>query len=681
MLTLRERLCLLALVLVAFVAVAMQNKLEGGRVLDSKLHHLGDDNITYWPEVSPEPEGTRLDVRFDATKNEKDFTLSLTCWDVNDPSFIEVNGKRVAEIKPTQNRREDFVRIPAGTLKNGQNVISFVPGRETDDLVVGQLVLYPKPYRELMRLNPVTVSVTDARTGKPIPSRLAITNPKGELVEIFNAPTNRTALRKGVLYTAGTETTIQLPEGEYLIHATRGMEWSRDSRAISVGHGKSPHVKLKLRHEVDTRGFVAADTHIHTLTFSGHGDASVEERMITLAGEGVELAVATDHNHHTDYRPYQEKLRLNDYFTPVTGNEVSTPAGHFNAFPMDPKGEVPPFRGLTEWVAVVDGIRAKGGKVIILNHPRWPNRETNTFLRNELNRLTGERGSGMAVTFDAMELVNSCVSETNSTYLLTDWFALLNHGETIKAVGTSDSHSVNDPVGGGRTYVRSSTDNPAKINVDEMCKNILAGDCSVSEGIFLDVSVNGRFTMGQVAPVKGRSVKIKARVAAPSWVTPRRVVVYLNGREMSSQSLNPRKGKSFDQTLTFNLPAPSHDAHLVCAVFGDDPAVPGWRTSNPFSLAVNNPVFLDANGDGVYSSPRETAARLLATIPNPDEQWQLLGRVDDAIAAQMLAQLQKTLNGAARLRLEQRLEKEAQTRGLFREYLNALQIKASATGG
>jgi hypothetical protein len=37
---------------------------------------------------------------------------------------------------------------------------------------------------------------------------------------------------------------------------------------------------------------------------------------------GCGTAIATDHNHNTDYRAYQERMLVTDYFTPVTGNEV-----------------------------------------------------------------------------------------------------------------------------------------------------------------------------------------------------------------------------------------------------------------------------------------------------------------------------------------------------------------------
>ena len=69
---------------------------------------------------------------------------------------------------------------------------------------------------------------------------------------------------------------------------------------------------------------VACDTHVHTFTYSGHGDATLNERLVTVAGEGIELPIATDHNLHINYAPLVNQLGLNKYYTPVIGNEVTT---------------------------------------------------------------------------------------------------------------------------------------------------------------------------------------------------------------------------------------------------------------------------------------------------------------------------------------------------------------------
>ena len=46
--------------------------------------------------------------------------------------------------------------------------------------------------------------------------------------------------------------------------------------------------------------------------------------MLTLAGEAIELPIATDHNKHIDYTDLAIELGVRKYFTPVIGNEVTT---------------------------------------------------------------------------------------------------------------------------------------------------------------------------------------------------------------------------------------------------------------------------------------------------------------------------------------------------------------------
>src|SRR6187399_2787519 len=125
-----------------------------------------------------------------------------------------------------------------------------------------------------------------------------------------------------------------LSAGRYTILAGRGFEYSLAQAEVTTQAGETSTVSLSIRREVPTDGYVACDTHVHTLTHSGHGDATIEERMITLAGEGIELPIATDHNVHVDYEPIARKLDVRRCFTPVVGNEVTTSRGHFNVFPV-----------------------------------------------------------------------------------------------------------------------------------------------------------------------------------------------------------------------------------------------------------------------------------------------------------------------------------------------------------
>ena len=158
--------------------------------------------------------------------------------------------------------------------------------------------------------------------------------------------------------------------GRYTLYASRGFEYSIKKINLEVNGNATRKVQLKIRREVPTPGLVSVDSHIHTLTRSGHGDSSEEERMHTIAGEGIELAIATDHNHHADYLPVQKNTGTTSFFTSVIGNEVTTETGHFNAFPILPDSSVPDYK-LGDWTKLMASIRATPGvRVIVLNHPR-----------------------------------------------------------------------------------------------------------------------------------------------------------------------------------------------------------------------------------------------------------------------------------------------------------------------
>jgi hypothetical protein len=646
------------------------------QIIDSQTHHLGSKVMKNWAQ--PDPQGNRLETVFEASANPREMVLQIEQRHVTDRWAVEINGRQIAELKRRAENAQ-FYPIPPETLTDGTNIIAITSKNPRNDILVGPIHLRDQTLRECLNLRPITVFVSDARTGKPIPGRVTITNSKDERVEIFYGEAGDTAVRMGVIYTRGTATHLELPEGDYVFHATRGMEWGRDSKAVSVTGNDPARVQLSIQPEVDTTGFIAADTHIHTLTFSGHGDSNVEERMLTLAGEGVELAIATDHNHNTDYRPYQSRMALNEFFTAVTGNEVTTSIGHMNAFPLDPSDSVPDHK-LESWVKLVDGIRARGAKVVILNHPRWPAIPTSPMTRFGLNRASGEFATSVEFPFDAMELANALTLQPDPLYLFQDWFALLNHGERVAAVGSSDSHTVDDAVGQGRTYVPSATDDPAKIDVDDACQRFVAGETSVALGIFTDIRVDERFKMGQTNSLKKGSVDVRLRVAAASWVTPRRAIVFLNGQSVAEKPVPITPNRPTDVWIDFSIKAPAHDAYLVCVVLGDGASHPSWRTKETYTLAATNPIFLDADGDGRYASPRETARVLLARAGSSVEnRWAAAMKADDVISVQMISLMRQNAEGAALSQLDGQIREAALSRPLLEEYARyALPVKVES---
>ncbi|MHC5210288.1 MAG: CehA/McbA family metallohydrolase [Planctomycetota bacterium] len=625
------------------------------RTLDAVVHHLGNDPVEDWPEAPVEPAGPLYALEFEARAIDGESFLLIRQRNVDGEWPILVNGTRVGDLERHGDRRLQRYALPPGVLLDGTNVLHIENTKPGDDITLGPIHLVEASLREAYDLRPVRVHVTDADGGAPLPARLTFATPDELPAELFHAARRGVAVRPGVLVTASGQASLELPRGEYLVWATRGMEWSLGRTTLVVGDSALPGAPataaLALRREVDTTGFVAVDTHIHTLTYSGHGDATLAERIVTLAAEGVELAVATDHNHNTDYGPEQRRAGLGRRYTAITGNEVTTPVGHFNAFPLDP-ADAPPPHDLHDWVALVDGMRASGARAVVLNHPRWPEPATGPFGKSGLDPFTGRRADAAPYAFDAMELVNATVRTPDPLSLYHDWFALLNHGERIMAVGSSDSHTVGDPAGLGRTYVESRTDDPARIDVAAVCDAVAAGRSSVAQGIFVDAVIDGFWRPGRIVPVlpdrRGKpEIGLAVRVAAPGWVRPRQVRVYVNAEEVALADVpaaddSELPGPPVDVTLPFSLDPPPHDGWLVCVVTGDVLAGPFFPSINDYAVGSSNAFLLDVDRDGAYASLAATARARLAAWerrPDPTGDAALLAGLDDAAALQLLDQL------------------------------------------
>jgi len=634
-----------------------------GRWLDTGYHHLGNDVVKDWPEADPKPEAKRLDVEFESLANAGEWTLFLEQRSIDNAWRMQLNGVEFALMKAWPALAERSYAIPAGAVQAGKNVLSFVPDQPNDDVVIGKLRLVEQSLRQMFDTQPVQLLVRDAADASALPARVSFVDAAGAPVEIYYAESPRSAVRAGVIYVGDGEVALELPPGEYTSYATRGFEWSSSKVALKLERGVPARVEHTLRRELDTQGFLAADTHLHTLQFSGHGDSSALERQVTLAGEGVEFAVATDHNHQTDYAPFQAQAGLSRFYTTVVGNEVTTEVGHFNGFPLPAKGPLPAHE-LRDYVAIVDDIRAKGAQVVVLNHPRWPSYEDSPFTNEKLDLATGAFASGLRLTVDATEMINATTEQQDPLRLFRDWFALLNRGVRIFAVGTSDSHTVGDPVGQGRTYFVSASDDPANIDVAAACEAIKNGRSSIGMGIFASVVVEGSARMGDTLEVPRAAgapapvVKLRLRVQAPSWIVARKATLFVNGKAQAEREIPSVRGR-LDQQLDFELRCEtSYDRYVVCVVTGDPARGPFWPSLNPYSLAATNPVFLDVDGGG-WSSPRETAALLLERAPPQGEGLaELVAACDDeAIVVHLLDQLALRLRqaGSSPQELRQRI--------------------------
>jgi len=623
---------------------------EAAKVIEPKLVHLRNGAEQEWsdfPEASP---GGKVEIAFDALKNGTEYTLLLRQQDVKQQWNVTLNGKRLGELVKDENDMTIAFAIAPELLKDGPNQLVIEAGKSPiDDIRVGQIRLDTRPLAKVLGESTLEVSVTDRASGKLTPCRLTILDTNGSMVSFGTPSSNELAIRTGTVYSATGKATVKLPAGKYRIYAGRGFEYSLDQSEFEVQEGQTHRQALSIQREVPTPGYVACDPHIHTLTHSGHGDSTIEERMITLAGEALELAIATDHNVQIDFHPIAQKLGVRQYFTPVIGNEVTTPRGHFNIFPVNPGARTPDHKQ-TNWGLLFDDLQQTPGvKIAILNHARDLHSGVRPFGPALHNAVVGENLEGWPFRFQGMEVVNSGATQTDPLRLFHDWMGLLNHGHQVTPVGSSDSHDVaRHFVGQGRTYIRCDDRDPGQLDVEAAVNNFLQGRVMVSYGLLTELTVNEKYSSGELAAVGQDDVRLDLRVLGPHWVKADRIQLYSNGTLIRDEPV--KVNDSNDRPLgvqwtgQWSIPRPRHDVHLVAIATGPGVKGPWWRSAKPYQPTSADPgtqvigcsgaVWIDGDGDGHQTCARDSAQRLVTEFKDFGQLCTRLSDYDEATAAQ-----------------------------------------------
>ena len=635
--------------------------LAAERVLDARMHHLRSGPEREWAEFPAVAEAAELRLTFSAEANATLHTLRLSHRDVKQTWRVRLNDRELGKLPPDETPMTTFWEVPAGTLRAGDNtlLVSAIPpasGKPADDILLGDVRLIDRPRADALNDGKMSVSITDAATGQPLPGRITVVDDRGFLFTVGAESGGRLAVRPGVVYTGDGRAEFRLPAGKYTLYAGRGFEYSIDSKAIEVTAGQRQEYRLSIRREVPMPGYVNCDTHVHTWTYSRHGDATLQERLVTVAAEGLELPIATDHNLQIDIGPAAREAGLRQHFTPVVGNELTTRVGHFNVFPLNPAGPVIDHQG-RDWDQVFTAIGTSvPPRVVVFNHPRDVHAGFRPFDPARHISLSGEGLDGWQLRANAMELVNSGALQTDPWRLVHDWLGLLNAGLRIAPVGASDSHDVARSIlAHARTYIRCRDDDPGKIDAAEAVSGFAAGRVLVSFGLVADVKVNGQFAPGDLATIsKEAEIGVEAQVFGPSWSRASEVVLFVNGVEMRREPV-PAAGAATGGLKfkhAWKLPRPKHDAHLAVVAIGPgvaglywptpkpyQPASPDWR---PYSLGVTGAVWLDADGKPGFTSAREHAEKLIADAPGDMMHLgRKLGEFDDAVAIQAAAALRR----------------------------------------
>lgn len=438
-------------------------------------------------------------------------------------------------------------------------------------------------------------------------------------------PDNRAHGCKDQYHSENGDFRVQLDPGKYRIVVTRGIEFSHIAQEIDLQPGKTVEFKGVLQRLVQTPGWVSSDYHNHS-TPSGDNTCGTDDRVINLAAEHIEFAPTTEHNRLYDWTPHIKKLGLSAEIHTVPGTEFTGSMAHMNMFPLKPvpftqDGGLPAYQLDPRLNALV--LRRFQGedasRWIHINHPDM----VENFTDHDGDGRVDGGFQGLATMIDGIETQNYQTSQILDAFPYYtyrrgtqeyvgyirefQWLQNLNRGHKYWGIAVCDAHRIHgNGVGGWRTYVQSSTDDPAKLDWRELSRNSKAGRMILTTGPYLEVSTEDGIGAGGQTRGNG-GTKLKVRVQCTDWIDIDRVQILVNGRQRPDLNFTRKShGKMFQDGVvkfqqTINVPL-SEDAHLIVVAFGENfDLKTGYGSSSQASIkpcAYNNPIFIDVDGNG-----------------------------------------------------------------------------------
>jgi hypothetical protein len=517
----------------------------------------------------------------------------------------------------------------------------FLPGDEDAVAIVSanghreqRLLLASEQDRFHVALEPAGWVEIDVReAGQPVPCKVQFFGRFGTRDPNFG-PDHLESWLRNLAYLAGgpgPPERHKLAPGRYDVIISHGPEYDAVFTSIDVVAGAVAPLRADLKRTVDTTGWISADFHNHS-TESGDNVTSQRGRVRALLAEQLEFAPCTEHNRISSYLPHLEALGATGRMATASGVELTGipfTINHQNAFPLimrphtQGNGGPEPSADMDlqiERLALWDD---GSDKLVQENHPSL----SELFFDVDRDNVADpghRRALGFidvvevhppeAIFWTPLEDAYPPFVPAGSPYdnrVLT-WLQILNRGHRLPAVVNTDAHGNFHETGWLRNYVRSTTDDPAKVKTLDVVHEAEKGHVVVSNGPFLDVRLAGAAS-GAPAAIPGDELSLPGgrgvlhvRVQTASWTTIDRVRVLVNGRADRaldfSRAANP--AMFGDGVVKFERDVPlvlKADAHVIVAVIGEHARlgpVAGSDHADDRPVAFSNPIFVDVDGGG-----------------------------------------------------------------------------------
>lgn len=461
----------------------------------------------------------------------------------------------------------------------------------------------------------LTYEIVDATTSEPLPAKLTFISlpnkPVLDLGATYSAPGSSNTY---YAYTGRGELT--LPPELFKIIVSRGIEYETVEKEVRIVPGAKNELKVALKRVLDTTGWICADIGVKTNN-SPDSLVAPKDRVIAAVCEGVEWLVTGDANVATDLQQVITELGLNKWIkaTPGINLEFDPPSapGNFLIFPADQKTVetiVPKLEEIARWQPnkIFEYLRKTFPNALIqVNRPLAA--DDGYFAVNGYDKEKKELPTNAEFSYD-FDLLNIWQGKSMQAMeeCLQLYYNLLSNGYRKGFSGGSFARFIyGEETGYPRTYIMSSTDDPDRINIAELCQNLKLGKTIVTNGPFIKFTVNQQSIGSLVKPLE-EQVTCTLDVFAAPWINVGIINLNRNGNFVKwifippIQEIHryPRQARE-----PFKLPA-KEEAYLDVTVKGTrsmEPVIspisfPEGTPMMPF--AICGPILIDINGNGNF---------------------------------------------------------------------------------
>lgn len=405
-------------------------------------------------------------------------------------------------------------------------------------------------------------------------SALVLTQPTGQVtvkVTLDGQPTDALIFaidRFGKTFIAYTDlkelglARLTLPQERYTLIADHGAGFTGKpfAQEITVQAGKPTDVNIALQRAFSPAkewGYYSADLHTHS-TASLDGHTPIEQVVLVELAADLDLVFISDHETIAGHELFAKTAQARGV-PAILSEEITTPQGHWNAYPLTCAVTYAPGKNPKDYFAQA---RACGAQVIQANHPGSTSDGYFMLLGTE----------AFDYNFDAVEIFNGEFDQGDAR-AIEQLFKFWNEGRRYVAVGNSDDHDWMDfrfeRYGRPRTYVRVE----GELTPERWIAALKAGRAFATYGPLVNFTAqDGKVLPGDtVAIARGQEITLRAELLVlsrdPAREEPRTLQIaeiIRNGKVLKKFNL------SEDRAVVTFTDKPTEKSWYVVHVVADD---------------------------------------------------------------------------------------------------------------